>query len=163
MSQWWSKSEHGIPIFSRPYTNTSKARVTLARALYSSASILLLDDVLAALDVHTAKWVVNNAFTGDLVAGRTVLLVTHNIALTAPVADFALVLGKHGRIAEYGSVADVLRKDARLRRGEKQDRAAAGVVDELARELIDGVGKGMVLRPLGEDRPPRPPVATAAE
>lgn len=55
------------------------------------------------------------------------------------------------------------RKDARLRRGEKQDRAAAGVVDELARELIDGVGKGMVLRPRGEDRPPWPPVATAAE
>ena len=52
-----------------------KARVTLARAIYSSAGILLLDDVLAALDVHTAKWIVDKCLQGDLVKGRTVILV----------------------------------------------------------------------------------------
>jgi hypothetical protein len=31
--------------------------------------------VLAALDVHTAKWVVEKCFKGDLIRGRTVLLV----------------------------------------------------------------------------------------
>ena len=55
-----------------------KARVTLARAIYSHANILLLDDVLAALDVHTAKWVIDRCFKGDLVHGRTVLLVVSN-------------------------------------------------------------------------------------
>ena len=52
-----------------------KARVTLARAIYSQAQILILDDVLAALDVHTARWVVDKCLQGDLVRGRTVLLV----------------------------------------------------------------------------------------
>ena len=52
-----------------------KARVTLARAIYSSAETLLLDDVLSALDVHTARWIVDKCFRGDLVRGRTVVLV----------------------------------------------------------------------------------------
>lgn len=52
-----------------------KARITLARAIYSQAQILILDDVLAALDVHTARWVVDKCLQGDLVHGRTVLLV----------------------------------------------------------------------------------------
>ena len=52
-----------------------KARITLARAIYSTAEILLLDDVLAALDVHTAKWIVEKCLKGDLVRGRTVILV----------------------------------------------------------------------------------------
>jgi ABC-type multidrug transport system fused ATPase/permease subunit len=52
-----------------------KARITLARAVYSHASILLLDDVLAALDVHTGTWIVEKCLAGDLVRGRTVILV----------------------------------------------------------------------------------------
>lgn len=31
--------------------------------------------VLAALDVHTAKWIVDKCFSGDLIQGRTILLV----------------------------------------------------------------------------------------
>lgn len=52
-----------------------KARITLARAVYSPAKIILLDDVLAALDVHTSRWIVDKCFKGDLLRGRTVLLV----------------------------------------------------------------------------------------
>ena len=56
-----------------------KARITLARAIYSTAAILLLDDVFAALDVHTAKWIMEKCFRGDLMKGRTVLLVVRGI------------------------------------------------------------------------------------
>ena len=89
--------------------------MTLARALYSPASIVLLDDVLAALDVHTAKHVVNEALRSDLVRGRTILLVTHNIALTAHVAENVLMLGRNGKVVRQGAVEDVLQTSATLR------------------------------------------------
>ncbi|KAF5311665.1 hypothetical protein D9611_009497 [Ephemerocybe angulata] len=73
-----------------------KARLTLARAIYSRAEVILLDDVLAALDVHTSKWVVSKCLQGDLVQGRTVLLVTHNIALAGPIADFIISVTPDG-------------------------------------------------------------------
>lgn len=61
-----------------------KARITLARAVYSPAKILLLDDVLAALDVHTSRWIVDKCFKGDLLRGRTVLLVVSFTLITHP-------------------------------------------------------------------------------
>ncbi|KAH9019331.1 hypothetical protein EDB83DRAFT_2528201 [Lactarius deliciosus] len=91
-----------------------KARVTLARAVYSSSQILILDDVLAALDVHTSRWIVEKCFEGDLIRGRTILLVTHNIAMAAPLADYVVSLGKDGLIASHGSVSDALKKDKTL-------------------------------------------------
>ncbi|KAI0638608.1 multidrug resistance-associated ABC transporter [Trametes polyzona] len=91
-----------------------KARITLARAVYSSAEILLLDDVLAALDVHTSRWIVDNCFKGDLLRGRTVLLVTHNVAMASPIADYVVSLGTDGRIASQGTLSKVLAKDKKL-------------------------------------------------
>ncbi|KAJ4482242.1 P-loop containing nucleoside triphosphate hydrolase protein, partial [Lentinula aciculospora] len=84
-----------------------KARVTLARAVYSSAQIVLLDDPLSALDVLTAKWVVDNCLKGDLMYGRTVLLVTHNIALVTPLAQNVVAIALDGRITQ-GGVTDVI-------------------------------------------------------
>ncbi|KAF8824674.1 hypothetical protein HHX47_DHR7000460 [Lentinula edodes] len=84
-----------------------KARVTLARVIYSSAEVLLLDDVLAALSVHTSKWIVENCFKGDLVKDRTILLVTHNTFLTHPIAGYVVSL-KDGQVAKQGTVAEVL-------------------------------------------------------
>ncbi|KAJ7161077.1 multidrug resistance-associated ABC transporter [Mycena filopes] len=100
-----------------------KARVTLARAIYSRASILLLDDVLAALDVHTAKHVVEKCFAGDLVTGRTVLLVTHNIALTRSISQFTVSLGLDGRVMSQGTVHDALKIDEKLSIEASDDQA----------------------------------------
>lgn len=65
-----------------------KARVALARAVYSKARILLLDDPIAALDHHTAEFVVRKLFSpGGLCEGRTVVFVTHRVDLLKPWAD----------------------------------------------------------------------------
>ncbi|RHZ53248.1 putative ABC multidrug transporter [Aspergillus thermomutatus] len=54
-----------------------KQRVSLARALYSRSSTLLLDDIFSALDTHTTTLVYEKCFCTDLLADRTVVLVTH--------------------------------------------------------------------------------------
>ncbi|KAI9434147.1 hypothetical protein H4582DRAFT_2112597 [Lactarius indigo] len=112
-----------------------KARVTLARAVYSSSQILILDDVLAALDVHTARWIVEKCFKGDLIRGRTILLVTHNVAMASPIADYVVSLGKDGRIASRGSVSDALKKDKAL--AKELSRGTRAIKDN--EEKIDSV------------------------
>ncbi|KAJ6508401.1 P-loop containing nucleoside triphosphate hydrolase protein [Mycena sanguinolenta] len=93
-----------------------KARLTLARAVYSKARILLLDDVLAALEkvfisfVHTAQWIVEKCLGGDLIQNRTVILVTHNVALTRPIADFVVSFGADGRIRSQGTISDLTKR-----------------------------------------------------
>ncbi|KZS96501.1 P-loop containing nucleoside triphosphate hydrolase protein [Sistotremastrum niveocremeum HHB9708] len=88
-----------------------KARVTLARAVYSSAQILLLDDVLSALDVHTARWVAKHCFGGDLLRGRTVILVTHNVTLMERYAEYVVSLGVDGRVSGHWLVAQTLQEN----------------------------------------------------
>lgn len=64
-----------------------RARVALARAVYSRTSILLLDDPLSALDQQTAETIVQKCFAGPLLKNRTVVLVTHRTDLVLGIAD----------------------------------------------------------------------------
>ncbi|KDR74315.1 hypothetical protein GALMADRAFT_250126 [Galerina marginata CBS 339.88] len=108
-----------------------KARVTLARAIYSPAQVILLDDVLAALDVHTASWIIDHCFRGDLVKDRTILLVTHNIALAIPIADFIVSIGLDGRVQSQGTeVALAIAKSSTLATEAEKDREATGIAKE---------------------------------
>ena len=63
-----------------------KARVALARAVYSRANILLLDDLLSALDHQTAECIVRKCFRGPLVEDRVLVLVTHRMDLCRNLA-----------------------------------------------------------------------------
>ncbi|KAF2844369.1 ATP-dependent bile acid permease-like protein [Plenodomus tracheiphilus IPT5] len=84
-----------------------KQRISLARALYSKARHVLLDDVLSAVDSHTAKWIFDYALYGQLMANRTCILVTHNVSLCLPHADFVVVL-ENGKVTVQGSAATVI-------------------------------------------------------
>ncbi|KAF7339970.1 ATP-binding cassette transporter [Mycena venus] len=88
-----------------------KARITLARAIYANTETILLDDVLAALDVHTAKWIVDKCLRGDLIKGRTVIMVTHNVAMAKPVAAYVVSMGIDGHIHSHGSISEALATD----------------------------------------------------
>ncbi|KDQ56809.1 hypothetical protein JAAARDRAFT_132140 [Jaapia argillacea MUCL 33604] len=125
-----------------------KARITLARAVYSSAEILLLDDVLAALDVHTSKWIVDKCFKGDLIRGRTVILVTHNMALAGPVANVVISLGTDGQVLSQSPISNALEKDHRLSEELTLEKAriekAAEEVDPVDPDVKKAEGKLVV-------------------
>ena len=62
-----------------------RARVSLGRALYSQADILLMDDIFSSLDSHVSKEI-SKALVGELGHGRTRILATHNVSLCLPQA-----------------------------------------------------------------------------
>lgn len=76
-----------------------KQRVSLARAVYSHASTLLLDDIFSALDTHTTALVYDQCFRRGLLAGRTVILVTH---LPSALQDARMVVN-----IEQGTVSSI--------------------------------------------------------
>ncbi|KAG7095389.1 hypothetical protein E1B28_006144 [Marasmius oreades] len=78
-----------------------KARVSLARAVYSRASILFLDDVLSAVDAHTAHHLYYECLKGELMKDRTVILVSHHVQLCAPGVDYIVALD-NGRVQFTG-------------------------------------------------------------
>mmetsp|Transcript_42720 Transcript_42720/g.50027 ORF Transcript_42720/g.50027 Transcript_42720/m.50027 type:complete len:656 (-) Transcript_42720:1095-3062(-) len=77
-----------------------KARVSIARAVYADADIVLMDDPLSALDAHVKRRVFDQVCCGEL-AGKTRLLVTHAVDFLDRV-DRILVL-EEGRITLNGS------------------------------------------------------------
>ncbi|PPQ63821.1 hypothetical protein CVT24_009771 [Panaeolus cyanescens] len=83
-----------------------RARIALARAMYSQAKYILLDDPLAAVDMHTALHLVQNCLNGKLAQGRTIILVTHHITLCLPVASYLVELDK-GSISYHGTIPEL--------------------------------------------------------
>ncbi|KAK0856280.1 hypothetical protein LTR03_001371 [Friedmanniomyces endolithicus] len=75
-----------------------RARVALARAVYSRTKILLLDDPISALDQQTAESIARKCLAGPLLNGRTVVLVTHRTDLVLDLA--AQVVKVHDGKAE---------------------------------------------------------------
>jgi ABC-type multidrug transport system fused ATPase/permease subunit len=84
-----------------------KWRLTLARAFYSRAGILILDDVFSALDAHVGKEIYDNALMGELAEGRTRILVTHHVSLVLPRAKYAVRLGSRGTLEHAGLIEEL--------------------------------------------------------
>jgi len=83
-------------------------RVTLGRALYSRAEILVMDDIFSAVDAHVGRHVLENALAdgSELAAGRTRILVTHHVALCRPETKYLVEL-RQGAVVSAGSPLDV--------------------------------------------------------
>ena len=84
-----------------------KARIALARALYSSAKTILLDDVLSAVDAQTARHLHVHCLLGPLMKGRTVIVVTHQVSLVAPSSAYVVSL-QDGLVLAAGSPSELV-------------------------------------------------------
>lgn len=73
-------------------------RVSIARALAKNPKIILCDEPTGALDYHTGKAVLKLLQDTCRSTGKTVLIITHNSALTA-IADHVIRI-KNGTVVE---------------------------------------------------------------
>ncbi len=85
-------------------------RIAIARALLKDAPILLLDEPTENLDPQTEQAVLEAI--DRLMAGRTVLLITHKLGVLHNRVDEILVL-ERGRIVERGTHSELMRGGGR--------------------------------------------------
>lgn len=88
-----------------------KARISFARSLYSESDILLLDDLLSAVDVHVGKFLMTESLL-QFSRTKTRVLITHALYYLKYV-DKVLIL-ENGRIVEQGSY-DAIRNSHRFK------------------------------------------------
>lgn len=99
-----------------------RQRISIARALLKDASIVLLDEATASLDVENETKV--QGALSRLLAGKTVLVIAHRMR-TVEAADKIVVLAD-GRVAEEGTPAELLVKNGLYRRMVELQRQSAG-------------------------------------
>jgi osmoprotectant transport system ATP-binding protein len=88
-----------------------RQRVGLMRALMLDPAVLLLDEPLGALDPMVRAELQTDLRQVFRALGKTVVLVTHDLAEAAFFAD-AVVLLRDGRIVQRGRLADLARAPA---------------------------------------------------
>ncbi|CAI2174221.1 16345_t:CDS:10 [Funneliformis geosporum] len=83
-----------------------KQRIALARAVYSRAKHILIDDALSAVDANTAKHLINECLSGPLMHKRTRILVTNHLNLALSNASYMVAIN-NGQIAVKGEVSEL--------------------------------------------------------
>ncbi|OCH93693.1 metal resistance protein YCF1 [Obba rivulosa] len=84
-----------------------RARVALARAVYARADLILLDDVLAALDSHVARHVFDHAIgPSGILATKARIVVTNSIHFLKQFDQIAYI--RRGAILECGSYQELV-------------------------------------------------------
>jgi molybdate transport system ATP-binding protein len=82
-------------------------RVAVARALAADPGLLLLDEPMAALDIHAAPLL--RRLLKRVLAGRRAIIITHDVLDALMLADRVVIL-ENGRISEDGPTRDLLQQ-----------------------------------------------------
>ena len=84
-----------------------KARLSLARALYSNLEVYLLDDPLSAVDTHVGEQIFKKAIK-HLLADKTVLLNTHHLYFARQCDN--IILLDEGKVVAEGSYQNLVQR-----------------------------------------------------
>lgn len=114
-----------------------KQRVALARAVYADPDVYILDDVISKLDAHVAAHICDNLFSGPLMKGKTVVLVTHS-RRALPLASRVIALAE--KQVAFSGTYDEFRASGRIAEVEEQSEETEGAQREAATSANDTAG-----------------------
>ncbi|KAF9905921.1 hypothetical protein EC991_001162 [Linnemannia zychae] len=128
-----------------------RQRVSLARAVYSGADIMLLDDPLSGMDAQIGKHIFQECIKGYL-ASKTVVYVTNQLQHLA-ACDYIIVM-KGGSIEAQGTFTELMAQDVNLARivDESMEIEDPDQIQELTNEVrleppVDDIGSGVTSPP----------------
>jgi ABC-type multidrug transport system ATPase subunit len=87
------------------YSQGMRQRLSLARAIFHSPRLLLLDEPFSNVDPDSAS-AIAKLLAQMRDQGKTIVLVTHQIALLSAIADEVLILSR-GQLVERGAMQQV--------------------------------------------------------
>lgn len=98
--------------------------------------------------MHTAQHLVKYALSGPLVAGRSVILVTHHISMCLPIASFLVELSD-GKVVHQGTIQELQDRGLLQKVVEAEDIPESSMVKPPAEEVneADLAAKSGVQKP----------------
>lgn len=108
--------------FPRSLSGGQCQRMSIVRAVYSGAEVLLCDEATSALDVASQALVIELLQELKETHGISMIFVSHDLGVVSQLCDEIMVM-KNGRCVERGSSADVINRPK----------------DEYTRQLLDAV------------------------
>lgn len=121
-----------------------KARLALARAVYSRADIIILDDVLAAVDEHVQAHLIKNVVGNDgLLSTKTRILATNTVGVLKQ-SDHVIWLDD-GKMEEEGRYDELVKTNGKLSKlveeYESSDRTSREETSEESRDETPDVSE----------------------
>ena len=127
-----------------------KARLSLARAVYSNADVYLLDDPLSAVDAHVSRTLFDDCILKVLKArGKSIILCTHQMQYLQ-YADKVLVLNDDGSQQYFGTFTGLQKSKSKvnlLEHIEEEQKQRQGSIDSTG----TGASRGRSVSELAAD------------